>query len=106
MTFAKHLKEANRKLTEMRGSLQQKKQAINAYRLSVRKADQEIVELNEPQLKLNTLRVGQISEMTSWITKLEQETSNQKDHIRILQSELASRQWSWYLFSRGSPGTD
>jgi hypothetical protein len=44
--------------------------------------------------------------MTSWITKLEQEASNQKDHIRILQSEFDSKQWPWYLFSRGSPVTD
>jgi hypothetical protein len=38
---------------------------LNEYRFSVRKAEQEIVELNESQLKLNTLRVGQISEITS-----------------------------------------
>jgi hypothetical protein len=66
VTLAEHLKEANRKPTEMRGKLQQKKQVINEYRLSVGKAEQEIVELNESQLKLNTLRVGQTSEMTSW----------------------------------------
>jgi uncharacterized coiled-coil protein SlyX len=63
---------------------------INKYRLSVRKAAQEIFELNESQLKVNTLRVGQISEITSWITKQEQETSNQEDHIRILRSEFDS----------------
>jgi ABC-type Fe3+-citrate transport system substrate-binding protein len=66
VTLAEHLKEANRKLTEMQGKLQQKKQMINEYRVSVRKAVQEIVELNESQLKLNTLQVWQISEMTSW----------------------------------------
>jgi hypothetical protein len=53
----------------MQGKLQQKKQVINRYRLSVRKAEQEIVELNESQLKFNTLRVGQIREMTCWIKK-------------------------------------
>jgi hypothetical protein len=74
----------------MRGKLQQKKQVINEYRLHLRQTEQEITEWNESQLKLNTLRVGQISEMTSWITKLEQETLNQKDHVRILQSELDS----------------
>jgi hypothetical protein len=104
--LAEHVKEASRKLSEMQGKLQQKKQVINEYRLCVRKGEQEIVELNESQLKLNTLRVGQISETTSWIIKLEQETSNQKDHIRILQSEFDSKQWPWYLFSRGSPVMD
>jgi hypothetical protein len=79
---------------------------INEYRLGVRKAEQEIVELNESQLNLNALRVGKISEIISWITKLEQETSNEKDHIRILQSELDSKQWPWYLFSRGSSVRD
>jgi wobble nucleotide-excising tRNase len=47
LTLAKHLKDANRKLTEMRGKLQQKKQVINEYRLGVKKAEQEIVELNK-----------------------------------------------------------
>jgi hypothetical protein len=42
--LAEHLKEANRKLTEMRGKLQQKKQVINEYRLHLRQTEQEITE--------------------------------------------------------------
>jgi chromosome segregation ATPase len=90
VTVAEHLKEANRKLAKMRGKLQQKKQVINEYWLDVRKSESEIIELSESQLKLNTLRVGKVSEMASWITKLEQKTLNQQDRIRILQSELDS----------------